>query len=61
LKIFSDLVKDDDAEGNVNDYPYKANFVNDQDNKTKVKPEDITTVCIDLQEVVNFKKHDLDK
>lgn len=56
FQIFSDLVKDDEAETKGNHAPYKANFVTDQDNKTKVELEEIATMCIDIQDVVNLKK-----
>ena len=63
--IFADLVKDDGADINGRDAPYKANILTDKNKeKTKVKLDEIATVCIDVQHVVNIKQAeeiDLDK
>ena len=64
FQIFSDLVKDDEAEIKGIDAPYKANILTDQDkNDTKVNLKEIATVCIDIQDVINLNKTaiDLDK
>jgi hypothetical protein len=57
FQIFSDLVEGDEAEIKGDDAPYKANILTDKDKKkTKVKLEEIATVCVDIQHVVNLKK-----
>jgi hypothetical protein len=55
--IFADLVGGDQAESNGDDAPYKANILTDNNKeKTKVKLDEIATVCIDVQNIVNIKK-----
>jgi hypothetical protein len=65
FQIFADLVKDDDAEIKGNDAPYKASVLTDDaKKKAKVKLQEIATVCIDTQHVINIKEKteiDLDK
>jgi hypothetical protein len=57
FQIFSDLVEGDETEIKGDDAPYKANILTDKDKKnTKVKLEEIATVCVDTQHVVNLKK-----
>lgn len=54
FQIFADLVKDDEAEIEGKDAPYKASILTDNgDKKSKVKLEEIATICIDVQHVVN--------
>jgi hypothetical protein len=63
--IFADLVEDDEATIKGKDAPYKANILTDNNKeKIKVKLDEIATVCIDVQHVINTKKEqaiDLDK
>lgn len=54
FQIFADLVKDDEAEIEGRDAPYKASILTDNTKeKSKVKLEEIATICIDVQHVVN--------
>jgi hypothetical protein len=63
--IFADLVANDETEINGKDAPYKANILTKNNKeKTKVQLDEIATVCIDVQHVINIKKEqaiDLDK
>ena len=63
--IFADLVANDETEINGKDAPYKANILTKNNKeKTKVNLDEIATVCIDVQHVINIKKEqaiDLDK
>jgi hypothetical protein len=55
--IFADLIENDEAEIKGKDAPYKANILTDNTKeKTKVHLDEIATVCIDIQSVVNIKK-----
>jgi hypothetical protein len=63
--IFTDLVANDETEIDGKDAPYKANILTKNNKeKTKVHLDEIATVCIDVQHVINIKKEqaiDLDK
>jgi hypothetical protein len=65
FQVFADLVKDDGAEIEGKDAPYKMNVLTDDgDKKVKAGINEIATICTDIQKVKNIDKEteiDLDK
>lgn len=57
FQIFADLVKDDGAEIEGKDAPYKMNVLTDDgDKKVKAGINEIATICTDIQKVKNIDK-----
>jgi hypothetical protein len=54
FQVFADLVKNDGAEIEGKDAPYKANILTDDGDKNlKFSMDEIGTVCVDTQHVIN--------
>jgi len=56
LQIFADLVKDDGAEIEGKDAPYKANILTNNDGKSDIDLIEIATECIDIQQIYNVQE-----
>ncbi|HLN33696.1 MAG TPA: hypothetical protein VK250_00280 [Nitrososphaeraceae archaeon] len=56
FQIFADLVKDDGAEIEGKDAPYKANILTNNDGKSDIDLIEIATECIDIQQIKNVQE-----
>jgi hypothetical protein len=61
FQIFADLVKDDGAEINGKDAPYKATILTNNFGESPVDLTEITTVCIDTQQIINLNTDQIEE
>jgi hypothetical protein len=57
FQIFADLVANDETEINGKDAPYKASISTNNYGESPVDLAEITTVCIDTQQIINLNEN----